>query len=299
MQHQQGENALLVIKKTPNDAAKEILRNSFCIYQADSFTTDLILQARCQALGILDEPSTSLTSCKRIVHGDLHGYHVPSPAKRLFRAFPLSDLQPWPNKSFQIASKQLAASLHKTLETIMDHIHQQGSSESHHINGHNQRMRKRARTSASRFQNHQIQTPPRIDESFQQSFLRNDSAIVDVSRCPLDYFFYHNEEPSVVNCSEHVDRGLLICVCLSSATPGLEVRRRGDRRQFVCPEAELIHNVNLYQEKDAVSGLLCIMAGDALCEFFPPDDTPIACVHRVRNKLKRARLSISYELRTF
>ena len=117
--------------------------------------------------------------------------------------------------------------------------------------------------------------------------------MMDYPNCPLDYFFYHNnnQDPESENCSEHIDRGALICVCLS-AVPGLEVRQKNSDTWF-CPES-LIHNASLYQEKEPVSGLICIMAGDQLTEFV---GQKIACVHRVRKNLKRARLSISYELR--
>lgn len=290
----------IIVTESPDDAAREILRNSFCIYRADSSTSDLIRQARCQALEILDDPSPPLTWCKRIIDGNLHGYHVPSAAKRLFRAFPASELQPWPNESFQIASQNVAASLHEILMTVMDKIAQEKlqraqvtSSSSYSCSSKDQRSRKRARVSENIIQNHQVADNTVADFSTKSSWNITKTA-TDAVKCPLDYFLYHNKNPLAVNCSEHVDRGLLICVCLSSATPGLEVQPRG-RSNFICPEAALIHNANLYQEKEPVSGLLCIMAGDHLRQFV--DGESIACVHRVRNQLKRARLSISYELR--
>jgi hypothetical protein len=145
-----------------------------------------------------------------------------------------------------------------------------------------------------------------------------DLGLPRVSRkSPLDYFFYHNRYPSLVNCSEHVDRGVLIVVCLTNV-PGLEVLRscQGSCAEFcihhfVCPEV-LVHNSNLYQEaQDSCSNLVCIMAGDQLAPLLKTrmgtrdertmnDDfanLPMACVHRVRSHLKRTRLSISYELR--
>jgi hypothetical protein len=287
----------ITVTKSPGDAAKEILRNSFCIYKADSSASELIRQARCQALKILDDPSPPLTWCKRIIHGSLYGYHVPSAAKRLFRAFPASELQPWPNESFQIASQKVAASLHEILMTVMDkiaqHKLQRAPLTSSSYSSKDQRSRKRARVSENIFQNHQVAANTIADFSTKSSWNIPKTA-TDAVNCPLDYFLYHNKNPLAVNCSEHVDRGILICVCLSSAAPGLEVKPRG-RSNFICPEAALIHNANLYQEKEPVSGLLCIMAGDHLSQFV--DGEPIACVHRVRNQLKRARLSISYELR--
>jgi len=72
-----------------------------------------------------------------------------------------------------------------------------------------------------------------------------------------------------------------------------------------------VHNANLFTERAdyACSDLVCIMAGDQLSQLLKSTltattaskensisrvDYPSACVHRVRNRLKRARLSISY-----
>jgi hypothetical protein len=132
--------------------------------------------------------------------------------------------------------------------------------------------------------------------------------IHDTTISPLDYFLYHNKVPHSVNCSEHIDRGVLICVCLTSV-PGLEVLchnhhhggddndgdNDNDSSSFVCPEV-LTHNANLYQEPEPCSGLICIMVGDQLSQLLTGTKIQ-SCVHRVRNNLKRARLSISYELR--
>lgn len=107
--------------------------------------------------------------------------------------------------------------------------------------------------------------------------------------CPLDYFLYHGDKPNAISCSEHVDRGMLICVCLTNV-PGLEVR---DDSAFVCPEV-VTHNADLYRDRQALSGLICIMAGHQLQQTLPGAK---ACVHRVRNDLKQSRLSLSYELR--
>ena len=120
--------------------------------------------------------------------------------------------------------------------------------------------------------------------------------------CPMDFFFYHNRIPNAINCSEHVDRGALIVVCLTEV-PGLEVRSSASRTQsFQCPEV-FLHNRALYRERIedlCCPGIVCIMAGDQLIRFLSSEQkatAPSACVHRVRNPLKRARLSISYELR--
>jgi hypothetical protein len=101
--------------------------------------------------------------------------------------------------------------------------------------------------------------------------------------------------------------------------PGLEVCRGvKDNLRFVCPEI-LVYNANLFQEaEDSCSSLVCIMAGDQLAPLLGTagrteevvnqveaegmdglgmSEFPKACLHRVRTPLKRARLSISYELR--
>ena len=167
------------------------------------------------------------------------------------------------------------------------------------------------------------------------------TALDPIAHCPLDYFLYHgptcrtrdnnstiknNKTDSVEedapsrpllppqvprNCSEHVDRGILIVVCLTNV-PGLEVYSRCTNHYY-CPEI-VSHNMNLYQESEPCpGGLVCIMAGDqlrsAVSDFSPSlsglssksnrmnEESLLACVHRVRDNLKQSRLSISYELR--
>ena len=167
------------------------------------------------------------------------------------------------------------------------------------------------------------------------------TAMDPTAHCPLDYFLYHgptcrtkdnnftiktNKEDSAeedvsprpllpphvpINCSEHVDRGILIVVCLTNV-PGLEVYSRCTN-QYYCPEI-VSHNMNLYQESEPCpGGLVCIMAGDQLRSAVSNLSASLsdssaksnktneeglrACVHRVRDNLKQSRLSISYELR--
>lgn len=115
----------------------------------------------------------------------------------------------------------------------------------------------------------------------------DDICTVDSRDCPLDYFYYHGRNNNAVNCSEHVDRGVLICVCLDK-TPGLEVYSR-EKDAFLCPREE----VGEEEEINNNGALICILAGDSLRRFC---NVP-ACAHRVRNSLPRPRLSISYELR--
>ena len=181
--------------------------------------------------------------------------------------------------------------------------------------------RKRCRTSSSSSSSSSSKNDKNNDETNSPWSCRGNS-----HGCPLDYFFYHNLNLNYINCSEHIDRGVLVVVCLTDV-PGLEVLSSSSvsTKRFLCPEL-LVHNGNLYKERtdnDACSDLVCIMTGNQLsqllmstrettligsntatttnkkaskiiseADFYPP-----ACVHRVRNHLKRARLSISYELR--
>lgn len=149
----------------------------------------------------------------------------------------------------------------------------------------------------------------------------------DAGYCPLDYFLYHGGRAGAgarghhcgsappPNCSEHVDRGALICVSLTDVL-GLEVKPRGvslparqgeDGDFFVCPEV-LSRDEALRRDRGSAGcgDLICVMAGDGLAEacglggggvIGEEETTPRACVHRVRDELERARLSITYELR--
>jgi len=150
-----------------------------------------------------------------------------------------------------------------------------------------------------------------IDTEKGQENKNNEIAwpVFRYASCPLDYFFYHNRIPHATNCSQHVDRGALVVVCLTDV-PGLEVcdtavaASSSSRSPFQCPEV-IVHNENLYKKKgtkdSCCSDLVCIMAGYQLLQLLTPpkkhDCQISACIHRVRNQLKHTRLSISYELR--
>lgn len=177
----------ITVCKSPYEAANEILRNSFCILKVNASTSALIRRARCHALKILDVPLPSLASCRRILHGNLHGYHVPSPAKRLFRAFPASELQPWPSESFRVVSTELAATLHETLLAVLDKIAQQASPNAPQQNAQeivpdrendHQRSRKRARLSES----------TKGTASDDKPVCSARASPIDIAKCPLDYF---------------------------------------------------------------------------------------------------------------
>jgi hypothetical protein len=270
----------------------------------------------------------------------------------------LQQNQPWPNKDFQKASENLVVDLHGLLEEcyqqiLMEFFHPLRPTTTKAINTGPSSPRHGVRTLDSsppqkRFRrmmmgdevgppinsnensnnrgdmedSHSIDDEMRIKHNNENNdFIpRQHRFFFDKSNCPLDYFFYHNQHRSFENCSEHIDRGVLILVCLTDV-PGLEVfccnlRQQHQRRRhtFVCPET-LVHNANLYDEiEDSCSDLVCIMAGDQLSRLLEKHreegsaatnktniidapDLPVACIHRVRNQLKRARLSISYEVR--
>lgn len=295
------------VSSSIDEAANELLNQSFCIFQVDEAVKEKIFRSRSEALRLLDQSTlfeSLCCSCHRILNGNLHGFNVPSTAKRLFRAFPSSDLQPWPNTSFRSSSQDLASSLHAILIALLKRLIQKAQvggicdSQSkpaaiHSDRGNRFRKRKR-----------EFDEPPNVQEAAASESRANGAWTIpetsaQTTKCPLDFFLYHNDDPHGVNCSEHIDRGALICVCLSSASPGLEVQPRNKALQgkhdFICPEESLIYNKSLHTEKSAVSGLICIMAGDQLGPLLGQER--IACVHRVRNGLSRARLSISYELR--
>ena len=237
--------------------------------------------------------------------------------------------QPWPSDEFCVASFHLAKELHQLLSECLQHMivlghsmHEQKrnnvendasfskSSREHRqqrkIKSSSPPPKKRFRTSADVAPDH---FDARNENDSISNICDNESDEKDLlwpsfrsSLCPLDFFFYHNRVPNAVNCSEHIDRGALIVVCLTDV-PGLEVHSSASQTfSFQCPE-RLVHNENLYQERMddlCCSDLVCIMAGDQLSKVLTLSKstlTPNACVHRVRNPLKCARVSMSYELR--
>lgn len=239
------------------------------------------------------------------------------------------DQQPWPSNEFCAASFHLAKDLHRLLSGCLQEIiiqYEKKEAIEHNdtslwkpAEDHSQKGRKLILSvppPRKRFRVSSNATPGPFDnksDNDNRTNINNDCgektntplwSSLRPSCCPLDLFFYHNRIPNAVNCSEHVDRGALVVVCLTDV-PGLEVRSSVSQTTslFHCPEV-LIHNENLYRERtDDLScpGVVCIMAGDQLSRLLSSSNatatTPRACVHRVRNPLKRARLSISYELR--
>ena len=270
------------------EVAAEIQRSSFAVHKVAPPTARKLKQAWREAVEVMNQ--TPHHGWTKIVDGHLHGYHVPSRAKRLFRAFPFSSEQPWPDENFRRISQSVAEDLYEILVGCLTNLKEINSAE-------NNVKREENETSPDRGQSHKR---PRLHTPFA-TCPGSLTFSLDTTRCPLDYFLYHNEDPNAVNCSEHVDRGLLIAVSLTDV-PGLEVlTKAGGTRQegsirWMCPETG-VRNSRLYEEAadSSISDLICIMSGGQLAAAIGANVPP--CVHRVRNGLRRARLSISFELR--
>ena len=363
------ETHLPDITETIPDAAAQILAHSFAVYRVEGATATKIRAAYRAAAGFFNETTnegatataneekSNLTrdqDCfekyRRVKNGNLYGYNIPLPSKKLFRTWydcstKEKDVggqdeqeleyfrcqQPWSSNAFCEASFHVAKDLHRLLSECLSHIYMVQKNgfcagnrfEEDKTGGDSdvsvsktaqgqKRPRKPVSTTPltqKRFRGSAGVTPfHRESDSGNGTSIGKDCDEKNSSErplfcpiaCPLDYFFYHNKFPSEINCSEHVDRGALVVVCLTDV-PGLEVRSSSlsQTSAFRCPEA-LVHNTNLYLERNDDScypSLVCIMAGDQLCRLLPTTNAPNACVHRVRNPLRRARLSISYELR--
>jgi hypothetical protein len=218
------------------------------------------------------------------------GFHVPSAAKYLFRAYcddkNIRKGQPWPNKSFKSASCRLAGKLDEILNQCCSEIRAQINTDAEVKDTTTKAGSKR------KWAGHQSDISNKDDNNI----------VSRPENCPLDYFLYHGSvDPAIANnCTAHVDRGFLIAICLTNNSPGLEVLPATassvpSDTDFVCPEASTQH-ASLFKEASSCTNLICILAGDQWRQLDP--DTPVrACVHRVRNNLMGSRLSISYELR--
>jgi len=265
----------------------------------------------------------------RIVRGHLLGLNFPSEAKVLYRAFydrgveyvdenvetQEQQLQPWPNDfdggELMCCSNDLSAKLHNTLISCLRNI----LLEVKKIHGKTITSRETTTTSYSNKRKleyyvdcdeHQYNKQKQHVASQSQrcgNFDNNEKTMM----CPLDYFLYHNLDHNAINCSAHIDRGVLICISLTNVQ-GLEILSN-ESNEWVCPE-DLSVLEGFHSEIEAgCSDLLCILSGDQLLKIVKKevdpkdlvleDDCPglVACIHRVRQRLKRARLSISYELR--
>jgi isopenicillin N synthase-like dioxygenase len=244
---------------TAKEAAASIQEHSFCILKIDDDTVRCVEQANELALEFFsnNEPD-KIRRYQRIIEGHLHGYNR-LPSKLLFRAFCGNSQQPWPTTAFQIASTELADQLNTVVTDCWKELNANiAVSDDDNDAGRTLRPAKRVKS-----------TDGKHDEN------------------PLDYFYYHNQNPKAINCSEHIDRGILIAICLSNV-PGLQVAKpKGKHGEFVNLE-ELVSSTES-------NNYICILAGNQLA--IHSNNTVPPCIHRVKQQLSNPRLSISYELR--
>jgi len=279
-------------------AAKCLLEQSFAILRVDCETHHALKDSWIAARVILShaadvtpqEQDAMLEKYRIIRDGALLGYNRPSESKVLFRALSVGGepdhCQPWPDDfdggALKTSSSLLMRHLHNLLLDCFQEVKKQvhmDDDDSSKTSGHCQLPRKKRK----------------IDTSGSDSIHHVHEQSFDSTHCPLDYFLYHNRSKGT-NCSEHVDRGVLICISLTNVA-GLEVASRKDD-EWHCPE-------NVYTGREGVSNLICILSGDQLKNAVEAGDEVMnsypglnACIHRVKNKLSGPRLSISYELRS-
>lgn len=281
-------------------ACQQLLQHSFAILRVEPETSDSLNAAWTASRDFLSsihkrphDESRIIQKYRRVENNYLLGFNRPSPHKLLFRALfsqegiPDIPSQPWPcdidGGALKSSSTKLATNLHRLLEMFLDKLKEETRVDCSQSQGVGERPAKKRKRNEN--------TP-------------NVSAVGDSAPCPLDYFLYHDRN-DVENCSEHVDRGVLICISLSRRVAGLEVLSRLDGC-WHCPEAISMQE-SLYQENDTgCSDLICILSGDQLIRSIGIREEKViqypglkACVHRVRRRLSMARLSISYELRSF
>ncbi len=281
-------------------AARLVLENSFAILQVDQETHKALENSWNAAKSFLSpkinqDPSQeadTLKKCRIIRNGALLGYNSPSSTKLLFRSL-FTDGEPDPSQPWgddevlQASSTLLGNKLHclltNCLKAMMKVVEQNKLSE----NSKNSSMPKPKKR-------RKISDPKDTIVPKKMCFKS--------THCPMDYFLYHNEHDGV-NCSQHIDRGVLICILLTNVA-GLEVLSNSEHEKWLCPESVFI-NQQLYRERESgCSNMVCILSADQLKKVLHADKKMIAkfrglnaCIHRVRQNLAAARLSISYELR--
>lgn len=288
----------LKVATTVVEVATRIQRESYAIYRVDDDTYQAVQEAWREARELfssvhgdandeVERRKTMMDSYRVIQDGHLMGFHVPSAAKYLFRAYcddkHIGKGQPWPNETFKSASCRLAGKLDDTLNQCCSEIRFQMNTNTEETDTTIEAGTKRKWAGRSDSNN-------------------DDNIVSRPENCPLDYFLYHGcVDPAVANnCTAHVDRGYLIAICLTNNSPGLEVlpataSGTTSDAAFVCPE-DSTQRASLFTEAASCTNLICVLAGDQWRQL-DPETTVKACVHRVRNNLMASRLSISYELR--
>ena len=279
------------------EACKQLLQHSFAILRVEPGTSDSLNRAWIASRDFLSSIHNNPQNENCMIHKyrlikdhALLGLNRPSPHKLLFRAFFSQEgkqpdtSQPWPsdidNEALKTSSKRLVPRLHDLLLSF------------------HEKLKEEVRGEPSRAAEGRLC----VAKKRKRSDNKPNLFVEDLAPCPLDYFLYHDRNESE-NCSEHIDRGILICVSLSRHVAGLEVLSKVDGC-WNCPEIMLIRE-SLYQENDAgCSDLICILSGDQLINSIGVGEERLnqypglrACVHRVRRRLLTARISITYELR--
>jgi hypothetical protein len=279
-----------------DEACTQLLQHSFAVLRVEPEISDSLNAAWMASRNFLSSIHESHhdESCmtyryRMIKDHALLGFNRPSPHKLLFRAFfsqgdEQDALQPWPSDidsgALETSSTTLVPRLHNLLLTF------------------HKMLKEETRVEDS----HEVEERLHDANKRKRSYSKTNSFEENLAPCPLDYFLYHNRNEAE-NCSEHVDRGMLICISLSRHVAGLEVLSKVDGC-WHCPEI-ITTRESLYEENDTgCSDFICILSGDQLvnsvgvgAESLKQNPGLRACVHRVRRRLSMARLSISYELR--
>lgn len=322
---------------TTQEAALSILRRSYAVLRVEPSTAKSIRSswlAAKQFFGstVLDDDDKHVAGGHReIVNGALYGYNVPSDAKRLFRSIcsdQAKEVQPWPDDldggQLRRSSIDVASRLHALLIDCLDELNAVAAT----TRSATDEMEESSFTDNDRTQRTAVSVGADFDTGRRRKRQKTSSSngaapgkscnlfiprsMNEAQYCPLDYFLYNNKGGRRnENCSEHVDRGILICVALTHV-PGLEVFCRESNR-YVCPELIAKGEALLGERCSGCSDLVCVMAGDQLKEALAAISgrqgkavhscvgsmltNTNACVHRVKEQLEIARLSLTYELR--
>lgn len=313
---------------------KNLLLHSFAIIRVDSETwtalnsawlasKQFFAQAYHASSQEQEEIEMSMiTKYRKIKNLNLLGFNRPNPQKLLFRVMFSNGLvpdsmQPWPDDidegALKESSLRLMPRLHDLLCAFLGEIKRQVAENDEQHDDNDDIIY------GDQDQQQQEEEPKHKKYKRGQEYYIDKEGTnggpLDLSSCPLDYFYYHSSiknEP-VENCSEHVDRGILICISLTNVA-GLEVLSRLDGI-WHCPEMVSICEGHYSDNQSGCSDLVCILSGDQLKKAVLGLKTTAAatasssnkkertfpglnaCVHRVRRKLAACRLSITYELR--
>lgn len=228
--------------------------------------------------------------------GYLLGFNQPSPAKYLFRAYCGHPRQPWPrtHPDLERHSHGIASFLHELLTKITRELC---------------RHRDPLCMSSVPLASADCLPSERDPTSCGRFGTAYPMPTADPSGCPLDYFFYHNRQPHIINCSGHVDRGLLIAICLTEV-PGLEIllpTLGRDGFAWYCPEEEYASRVfrscredSLYMDRYFVRRfspeVLPRGRDPGLCSRRPISISRRKVVHQLRASSQDPRLTLGLHM---